>query len=501
VSDRSALTDRYVRRRLLGQGAMGDVWLADDQLLHRPVAIKQLRSVGDTQDRTNLDRIVREARLAARLSHPNAVGVFDLVIEDGMPYVVMEYVAGKTLADHIHEHGRLGIESARSIIGQVAGALAAAHAVGIVHRDVKPSNILITDGGVAKLADFGVARQAGDAALTQSGLVIGTPAYLAPEVAQGAPPSPASDVWSLGATLFAAVEGEPPFAADSSDPVTVLVRIVSAPAPPARHGGALQPLIAHMLDQQPAERPPAAEAADLLRATANADRDVAQPTLRTTPIVAPPIQASRPTPAPTTPLQALPSRRRRPPWGWIAVAAGIAILASVAAFLLTQHGTANQAQSSHALSTPVSSASHDTPSTAASSASKGTPSTASSSTPSTQTTPTTQVAANPMTAATMRQFVQSYYALIPGNLQAAFGQLGPGLRAQGFDAYRAWWSQFSSVSITPVAVDPAAGTVTIRLSAVRAANGSVASDTEKLTLITSPDRGHLLINESHVVNG
>jgi hypothetical protein len=106
-----------------------------------------------------------------------------------------------------------------------------------------------------------------------------------------------------------------------------------------------------------------------------------------------------------------------------------------------------------------------------------------------------------MTAATMRQFVQSYYALIPGNLQAAFGQLGPGLRAQGFDAYRAWWSQFSSVSITPVAVDPAAGTVTIRLSAVRAANGSVASDTEKLTLITSPDRGHLLINESHVVNG
>src|SRR5262249_47832421 len=154
VSERSALTDRYVRRRLLGRGAMGDVWLADDQLLHRPVAIKQLRSVGDTQDRTNLDRIVREARLAARLSHPNAVGVFDLVIDNGMPYVVMEYVAGKPLAERIHERGRLGVDDARSVIGQVAAALAAAHAAGIVHRDVKPSHILITERGLAKLPDF-----------------------------------------------------------------------------------------------------------------------------------------------------------------------------------------------------------------------------------------------------------------------------------------------------------------------------------------------------------
>lgn len=106
-----------------------------------------------------------------------------------------------------------------------------------------------------------------------------------------------------------------------------------------------------------------------------------------------------------------------------------------------------------------------------------------------------------MTAPAMRQFVQSYYELIPGNLQAAFDQLGPGLRAQGFDAYRAWWSQFSSVSVTPVAADPAAGTVTIRLSAVRAGNGGVATDTERLSLITSPDRTHLLINAGQVVSG
>ena len=167
----------------------------------------------------------------------------------------MEYVAGKPLAERIHEQGRLGVDDARSVVGQVAAALAAAHAADIVHRGVKPSNILITDRGLAKLADFSVARQGSDATLTQTGLVIGTPAYLAPEVAQGAPPSPASDVWSLGATLFASVEGEPPFTATSSDPLTVLVRIVSAPAPAAQHAGAPQPLLARMLDQQPARRP------------------------------------------------------------------------------------------------------------------------------------------------------------------------------------------------------------------------------------------------------
>jgi eukaryotic-like serine/threonine-protein kinase len=501
VSDKSALTDRYVRRRLLGRGAMGEVWLADDQLLHRPVAVKQMRAAGDGQDRTNLDRIVREARLAARLSHPNAVGVFDLVIENGMPSVVMEYVAGQTLADHIQKRGRLDIESARSIIGQVAAALAAAHAVGIVHRDVKPSNILITDEGVAKLADFGVARQAGDAALTQTGLVIGTPAYLAPEVAQGAPPSPASDVWSLGATLFAAVEGEPPFPATSSDPLTVLVRIVSERPPPARHGGALQPLIARMLDQEADWRPSAAEAADLLRGRRGADSGRAQGMYPAATIVDAPTQASRPAPAPTTPLDVTPTRRRRP-WRWAAVAAGVAILASVAALLLTQQGTTKHAQSSNPPLTPASSSSRGTPSTPASSSPRSTPSTPARSPSHGRTTTSTKpAAANPMTAPAMRQAVQNYYALIPGNLPAAFEHLGPGLRAQGFDAYRAWWSQFSSVSVTPLAADPAAATVTIRLSAVRAGNGGVATDTERLTLITSPDRTHLLINAGQVVSG
>lgn len=488
MSERSALTGRYAQRRLLGHGAMGDVWLADDQLLDRPVAIKQLRSAGDTQDRTNLDRIVREARLAARLSHPNAVGVFDLVIENGMPYVVMEYVAGQTLADHIRDQGALGVAAASSIIGQVAAALAAAHGVGIVHRDVKPSNILITDRGLAKLADFGVARQTGDAALTQTGLVIGTPAYLAPEVARGAPPSPASDVWSLGATLFAAVEGEPPYSAPSSDPVSVLVRIASEPAPAARHAGALQPLIARMLDQQPARRPSAAEAADVLRATRGVGSGM-HPTLLTAPTLAARPPAGAQAPAPTTRFDVAPPTRRRP-WRWIAIAAGAAILVAAAALLLTERGTAKRAQSSPATSPPTPASTPTQTATPTKSASSAPPSTPATSRP----------PGNPMTVAKMNQFVQSYYALIPGNLQAAFGQLGPGLQAQGFDAYRAWWSQFSSVSVTPLTADPGTGTMTIRLSAVRAANGGVATDTEKLSLITSPDRAHLLINADQVVS-
>jgi len=319
----------------------------------------------------------------------------------------MEYVAGKPLAERIHEQGRLGVDDARSVVGQVAAALAAAHAAGIVHRGVKPSNILITDRGLAKLADFSVARQGSDATLTQTGLVIGTPAYLAPEVAQGAPPSPASDVWSLGATLFASVEGEPPFTATSWDPLTVLVRIVSAPAPAAQHAGALQPLLARMLDQQPARRPSAAEAADRLRTTRGVGSSLAQSTLPTPPIVAAPTLASRPAPAPTTPLDVVPAGRPRWPWRWIALAAGVAILVAVAALLLTRQGTTNRAQSSRPPPAPASSSSHSAP------------------TPS-----TTPVAGNPMTAPTMRQFVQNYYALIPGNLQTAFEQLGPGLSAQ-----------------------------------------------------------------------
>ncbi len=371
MAENSGLTDRYLRRGPLGHGAMGDVWLADDQLLHRAVAIKQLRPAGDGSERVGLDRIVREARLAARLSHPNAVGVYDLVVESGQPYVVMEYVAGDTLADRIRATGGIGLDSARSIIGQVAAALDAAHSVGIVHRDVKPSNILITDRGVAKLADFGIARQTGDTAITQTGLVIGTPSYLAPEVARGAPPSPASDVWSLGATLFAAIEGEPPFDENNRDPLAVLVRIVSQPAPPAEHAGPYQALLARMLEQQPTKRPAAAEVVAAL--TSGGDGRPAGaapgstrtlPPMRTVPPArpvlpaseltgptvahqahqAPPQPPAQPPSAPPTLLAPAASRRRRPVWP-IAAAAAAVLAAVVTTLLLTSGGHGTHAQS------------------------------------------------------------------------------------------------------------------------------------------------------------
>ncbi len=502
MAENSGLTDRYLRRGPLGHGAMGDVWLADDQLLHRSVAIKQLRPAGDGSDRVGLDRIVREARLAARLSHPNAVGVYDLVVEDGQPYVVMEYVPGETLADRIRESGGLPLGAARSIIGQVAAALDTAHSEGIVHRDVKPSNILITNRGVAKLADFGIARQTGDSAITQTGMVIGTPSYLAPEVVRGAPPSPASDIWSLGATLFAAIEGIPPFDEHSQDPLAVLVRIVSEPAPPAVHAGALQGLLARMLEQQPTRRPAAADVARALTAGVDPPSGDSQPAATRPQRRARPISRARTVPnsgpavpgvlaipgraAPTPTLMAPVAQRRQLPVRLLAVVAAAVVAAVVVTLLLTRGG-GHAKQAGPAGTSPSSPAKKTT-------AARTPRSTAQTSAPA-------PPPANPMTASTMQRFVSDYYALIPGDLHTAFGRLGPGLQQQGFDAYQNWWSRFSSVNVTPLSANPAARTVRIRLSAVSAGSGHVANDTEQLTLITTPDGRGLLIEADELVNG
>ena len=253
------LVDRYRRVRSLGRGAMGEVWLADDTLLGRSVAIKQLRTDPDAGLGEWGDRMRREARLAAQLNHPNAVAVYDLIIDDEQPYVIMEYVPGDSLAQRIRSAGTLAAGEAGYWIGQVAAALEAAHANGILHRDVKPANILITPEGSAKLADFGVARSLRDATHTQTGIMVGTPAYLAPEVAQGGDPLSASDIWSLGATLYAAIEGRPPFGTGADNPLALLARIVSDQVPAAEHAGPLRPIIAAMLSRDPAGRPHAGE--------------------------------------------------------------------------------------------------------------------------------------------------------------------------------------------------------------------------------------------------
>ncbi|MPZ00756.1 MAG: protein kinase [Actinophytocola sp.] len=258
---------RYRLRALLGRGAMGIVWQAVDQRLHRTVAVKQLwlPNADPQQAEQARQRAMREGRIAARLHHPNAVAVHDVEIDNGLPVLIMEYLPSRSLADVIAEYGRLSPADVAHIGAQVASALSAAHAAGIVHRDVKPANILITDDGTAKLTDFGISHAAGDVALTQTGVFAGTPAYLSPEIALGHRPTPASDVYSFGSTLYAALEGSPPFGDDAENPLALLHVIAAGQVRQPQHAAELTPVLAAMLNADPAQRLDAGQVTDALR--------------------------------------------------------------------------------------------------------------------------------------------------------------------------------------------------------------------------------------------
>jgi len=229
---------------------MGAVWLGTDEVLGRPVALKQLAPAHSPSHA----RAEREARLAARLSHPHVVAVFDLATEGAQQWLVMEYVEGRTLAERITTDGPLFPDEAAPLLGQIAEALAAAHAAGIVHRDVKPSNILIDPTGAAKLTDFGIARSDdADATLTQTGFLTGSPAYLAPEVAAGRSAGPASDVWALGATAYHALAGTPPYEV-GDNMMGTLYRIVHEDPPRTDRAGWLAPMVAGMMTRDPEQR-------------------------------------------------------------------------------------------------------------------------------------------------------------------------------------------------------------------------------------------------------
>lgn len=210
AGDRKVIADRYDLVREVGRGGMGAVWLGRDTVLGRDVALKRVGLMPGAAS-PDLQRAEREARLAARLNHPHVVAVFDLIEDGDDTWLVMEYVEGVTLSALVKRDGALTPDEAAPLVRQAADALAAAHAAGIVHRDVKPSNMLLTRDGKVKLTDFGIARAEADASLTQTGLVTGSPAYLAPEVASGATATEASDVWSLGATLYHLLAGRTPY--------------------------------------------------------------------------------------------------------------------------------------------------------------------------------------------------------------------------------------------------------------------------------------------------
>ena len=246
---------RYRLLHLLGQGSMGTVWAAHDEVLRRQVAVKGiLRPPGmpDVAADELRERTMREARAVAALSHPNVVTLYDVVQHEGDPYVVMELVPSRRLGDVLQEQGCLTEKQGAAVLDAVAAALAAAHRAGITHRDVKPGNVLIADDGRVKLTDFGIARNVAEATMTARGITLGTPAYIAPEVAQGGDVSEAADRWSLGATVWAAMAGEPPYA--GKNVMQTINAVINGDVPVPAGAGRLAPVISGLMRKDPAER-------------------------------------------------------------------------------------------------------------------------------------------------------------------------------------------------------------------------------------------------------
>ncbi|MFE7269119.1 serine/threonine-protein kinase [Streptomyces sp. NPDC057623] len=264
------IAGRYRLLAKLGHGGMGTVWRAKDETMDREVAVKEPRVPDHLPERERanaFERMRREARAAARLDHPAVVNVHDVAVVDGQPWIVMELVQGRSLGDALQE-GTLGARDAARIGLEVLGALEAAHAAGILHRDVKPDNVMLGRHDRVVLTDFGIAQIEGETNLTDTGGFVGSPEYIAPERVLGQRPGPASDLWSLGVVLYAAAEGVSPFRR-SNTPATLQSVLNATPAPPAAAQGPLAEAINGLLQKDPARRPDAARTRALLEQTAN----------------------------------------------------------------------------------------------------------------------------------------------------------------------------------------------------------------------------------------
>ena len=287
------LAGRYRLLAVIGRGGMGAVWRARDELLNRDVAVKEIvwPVQLDAEEREMGRRAVREAQLAAQVRHPNVVGMYDIVQEGDRPSIVMELVPFRSLRDAVAEDGPMTPAEAARVGLSVLAALRAVHEVGVVHRDVKPANILLGPEGRVVLADFGIAKAADSPALTISGVLLGSPSYLAPERARGGRAGAAADMWALGASLFAAVEGHPPFERDGV--LASLTAVVADELEPSPHAGPLWPVIEGLLLKDPAARLDAAGAEQMLHGSrAPTPRHPPSPTTPRSPI--PPRAGSRP---------------------------------------------------------------------------------------------------------------------------------------------------------------------------------------------------------------
>ncbi|MFF4385929.1 MULTISPECIES: serine/threonine-protein kinase [unclassified Streptomyces] len=346
----AVLAGRYRLVEPIGRGGMGKVWRAHDELLHRTVAVKELTAglyVAQADRDVMHARTQKEARAAARIQHPAVVTVHDVLEHDDRPWIVMEYIDGPSLADAAKAAGRIEPREAARIGLHVLGALRAAHAVGVLHRDVKPGNVLLAKDGRVLLTDFGIAAIEGDSSITRTGEIVGSIDYLAPERVTGGIPDPSSDLWSLGATLYTAVEARSPFRRTS--PISSLQAVVNDEPPALRQAGALGPIITALLRKDPTERPSAEEAERmLLEAMEGREPKAAQayvPTRAVTPdelapaqerfevpvVPAEPALTAVPTAAPTEPLvpAATTTTTPDPARGWRGRAVVVALVAAL----------------------------------------------------------------------------------------------------------------------------------------------------------------------------
>lgn len=441
------IAGRYHVERAIGRGGMGTVWLCRDEVLGREVAVKQV-GLMPGESAPDLARALREARSSAALNHPHVVSVFDAVEADRHIWLVMEYVRGSTLSELIGREGRLDPARVASIGAQVADGLAAAHARGTIHRDVKPGNVLI-DGDTAKISDFGISRTAGDAQLTQSGLLTGTPLYFSPQLARGESPTQADDVWALGATLYAAVEGSAP-AEDRGNAIATLTAIAETRPSAPVHAGFLADAIGRMLDPDPGSRWSMADAAHALarlheqhRVPATLEAPAPSPDPRTTVAAAP---SGSP---PSAPPSSGPDHHRSR-WPLVVGLVLLLLVGGVAAAVALQPDDPSGSPSAGRTPSPSHSRSPSgTPSTATATATVTTTATA---TPSPEETPAGGAGS---AAGDPEQAVVDYYGLLPDDTEDAWQMLGPDARASsgGYDDYAAFWGGIDSVEVGDTSVD------------------------------------------------
>lgn len=513
------IAGRYRLTDPIGTGAMGVVWRALDIRLQRTVAVKQVLlgpNLTEQQTAEARKRALREGRIAARLHHPNAISVFDVADEDGQPWLVMEYMNAPSLANRLNLDGTLTPLKVAELGAQAAAALAAAHDAGIVHRDVKPANLLVGDDGTVKITDFGISRATGDVTVTATGFLAGTPAYLAPEVARGEQPIPSSDVFALGSTLYHAITGRPPFG-DGDNPLAVLHAVAGGQVEPPAGAGALGPVVMRLLATEVANRPTMDEARVMLEEVAagrapepvdiapSATTKVLPPTLAATatldrpdpepgaadirpPAAAPAFRdagvppATGPSPAPAGPAAGRGSGVR----SRTAVLAGAAaLLLVVVVGLVLANITGGDSNTAAGPESSQVNAPEQT----------GEPQAEPSDPPTTTASTTTE--SGPPSGARVEQFVRGYYGLLPGNTAAAWSQLSPEYQATagGYADYQGFWSTIGAVSIGSVSRSgdgSAVATVTYTMR-----DGSVQSESRSFRVV--PNGGELVITASQVL--